>query len=231
MFRKNLLMASLIAAMALMTPCGGENGDKKETDATITVGTDSSESENETEEEEEVDPEEISKEDANALLEEKLDGLGCSAIYDTETMVGDDYYYTYTVIDSEENEMDQMLAVNAVSGEVYVYDLDADKVSDFKNFKLYNPDKDAKVSWEGSYKLDEMTVSLEPGDDNSFEFNFKDADGKSVFAGVAQVSGNSASYKDDDVSLGFSFETDGSLKIANNGNINAYAGIYAPAGK
>ncbi len=227
MFRKNLFMATLIAAMALMTACNGQKASKEETEATIMV--DTGEAEDEIESEEPVEPDEISKEDANSLLEEKLDGLGCSAIFDTETMVDEDYYYTYTVLDSEENEMEQMLAVNAVSGEVYVYDLEKDEISDFKNFELYNPERDAEVSWEGSFKLDEMTVSLEPGDGNSFEFNFTDEDGKRVFAGVAAVSGNSASYEDDDVSLEFSFETDGSLKIANNGNINAYAGVYAPA--
>lgn len=228
MFKKKFLTTAILAAAILMTACGGNKSIKEgSTEAPIRI--DSEESESETEEEEEVEPDEISEEDANSLLAEKLDGLGCSAIFDIETQVGDNDYYTYTVVDSNGDELDQMLAVDNISGEVYVYDMDADEVSDFKNFSLYNPEKDVKVSWEGSYKLEGMTVNLEPADDNSFEFTFTDEKGESVFGGVAEIDGNSASYEDDDVSLAFSFETDGSLKISNKGNINAYAGIYEPA--
>ena len=227
MFRKNLFFASLLGLALLMTACGTKKEAKDDGEGTsIRIDVDDTEESDELTEE--TEPDEISEEDANHLLEEKLDGLGCSAIFDSETDIDENDYYTYTIIDSDDNELEQMLAVDAVSGEVYVYDMDEDKISDFKNFSLYNPEKDVEISWEGDFKLDDMTVSLEPADTNSFEFVFKDADGNNVFAGVAEISGNSAGYEDDDVSLTFSFEVDGSLKIANNGNINAYAGIYQP---
>ena len=230
MIRKNILMPVLLAAVILMTACGGkkESGTASESGETP-IRVDVEESEETTEEEEEAEPEAISEEDANTLLTEKLDGLGVSAIYDSEAEVGEEAYYTYTVIDSQDNEMDQMLAVDEISGEIYVYDFEKEEISDFKTFSLYDPERDADVSWEGKYQLDDMTVNLDPGDGNSFEFTFKDETGENVFAGVASVDGKSASYEDDQISLTFSFETDGSLKIANNGNINEYAGIYTPA--
>ena len=118
-----------------------------------------------------------------------------------------------------------MLAVDAVSGEVFTLDFDNDIISDFSNFELYDPESDTKVSWSGTYRLDNMTVTLDPADDSSFEFCFS-KDGKAELQGVAQVSENKADYEDDTVNLTFEFDKDGALRVVNNGNINSYAGIY-----
>ncbi|MCR5778035.1 MAG: hypothetical protein K6G84_11560 [Lachnospiraceae bacterium] len=217
--KRIILAAVLCTACLTLGACSGKKGNdaKESTAATETT---------EAVTEESVEPAKISQDDADQLISEKLDGTNANAIYNNMDYADGMDIYTYTVVDADGNELDQMLAVDSVSGEVYVYDYDNEVLSDFSEFELYDPDSHANISWSGTFTLDKMTVTLDPADDNSFEFSFAN-DGETEFQGVAQIDGNKASYEDDDVKLTFEFDKDGSLKVVNNGNINSYAGIYA----
>lgn len=220
--KRTILAAVLCAACLTLGACSVNKGSAK-------TATDAASTEASTEEtmEEESLPTEISQGDADAIVAEKLEGTKANAIYNDLEDVNDKNYYTYSVVDADGNELDQMLAVDAVSGEVYAYDFDNEELADFSTFSLYNP-QNAEVSWSGTFTLDKMQVTLDPADDNAFEFEFT-KDGEVVNQGVAQVNGNKASYENDEVSLTFEFESDGSLKVEDSGNINSCAGIYAKA--
>ncbi|SFK74599.1 hypothetical protein SAMN05216390_10387 [Lachnospiraceae bacterium KH1T2] len=222
--KKNVVIALMGAMLLSLSACGTT---KNATSTEASVSTEASAESEESTEEEEEEPDEIAQTDADALLSEKLDGLDCQAVFFDLEFINEHDYYTYSIVNKDGDELDQMLAVDAVSGEVYVYDTDDEEIRDFSEFELYDPEKDVKVDWEGTYELDGMTVVLSPADDSSFEFKFTKNDEKQL-EGVAQVSDNKGEYSDDEVSLTFEFTKDGSLKISNKGNINEFAGIYVP---
>lgn len=142
----------------------------------------------------------LQQDKADAILSDALVGTGCKAIFESmETIDGSDYF-VYSVRDSKNNELTQMLAVNAKSGEVVVCEsADAQEVSPFSDFKYYDKvsEKSKNISWEGTFDLDTISVRLSPADDNSFEFTIN-KDGKSVLEGVAYADEDTASWKSED---------------------------------
>ena len=176
-----------------------------------------------TDDEEEEEPvSEISQEDADILIQEKLAGKNCEPIYSDTSYIDDENYYTYTVLDASGEEMAQMLAVNAVSGEVYVYDIDSNTVFDFSRFELYNSESDEPVSWEGSFKSGKMTLALEPGGEDYFEFTFS---GGKELTGVADAEGRIAEYEDDNIALEF-ISGSGTIEVKDRGAESGFAGTY-----
>ncbi len=160
------------------------------------------------EEEEEADElPEISPEDADVLIAEKLKGKPCSPNYNEIHEVDGRNYYTYTVLDANEEEMDQLLAVDAISGEVFVYDLDNNAVFDFSTFELYNSESDEAVSWEGSFVNGDSTLDIEPVEDDAFEFTLKK--GNNTRLGVANSKGREARYENGAESITFRRTADG----------------------
>lgn len=172
--------------------------------------------------EEEEDISEISREDADVLISEKLAEKNCTPVYSDTEFVDGENYYTYTVLDENEDEMDQMLAVNAVSGEIFVYDLDENTVFDFSSSELYNSESDEPVSWEGSFKSGNMNLSLEPGGEDYFEFSFS---GDRELTGVADAEGRVAQYEDDKVALEF-IRSKNSVEVKDLGGGSDFAGNY-----
>ena len=183
------------------------------------------------EEDDEIEFEEIGQETADEILENCLSDLKCRAIFSEYTDIDDISVYLYSVVDENNEELDQMLAVSAVSGEVMVYDTDNDRLLPYDRFKYYIDDGKSPASWDSSYYLSPRTVNLEPADDNSFEFSItKDNKDEPELTGVAYVSQDDtheAVYEneDEDVSLTFVNKGD-TLEIRDNGNISGVAGIY-----
>ena len=180
--------------------------------------------------EEEIEIEEIDQDAADKCLEEKLEGLGCHAIFSEYNEVDGVDVYLYSVVNNEDEELDQMLAVNAVSGEVMVYDNDKDKLLPFERFEYYEDKGDPPVNWDSAYYLDPRRVELMPADDRSFEFSItKEGEEEPELSGVAEVKADNtheALYEDDSVSLTFVNKGD-TLEIRDNGNISGLAGIYS----
>ena len=227
------ILVVLLVGLAV-TGCGKKDKDKEKPDTVDSVEGDISiadesglrefeDSGEERPEEEEDEPlSEISQEDADNLIAEKLSSKGCEAVYSDTAFIDDENYYTYSVINPDGDEMEQMLAVNAVSGEVFVYDLDNNTVFDFSTFELYNSESDELVSWEGSFKSGNITLSLEPREENSFEFSFG---GDKELMGVARAEGKTASYSSEGVELEFKREKD-SVTVTDKGSKSGFAGTY-----
>jgi len=229
MFKTKFKFILILAAVAvLFTACGSKDKKSAETGGSSGAASESSEEADE-EEYEEPDIEEIDQDSADKFLSEKLDGLDCRAVFSEYTEVDGVDVYLYSVVNKKEEELDQMLAVNAVSGEVMVFDFDHDKLLPFERFEYYVDNGSGKVSWDSSYYLDPRTVELNPADDNSFEFTIKKkGEDKAELEGVAAVTGkkNEAVYEDDRLSLTFVNKGD-TLEIRDNGNISGLAGIYS----
>lgn len=227
------ILVVLLVGLAV-TGCGKKDKDKEKPDTVDSVEGDISiadesglrefeDSGEERPEEDEDEPlSEISQEDADNLIAEKLSSKGCEAVYSDTAFIDDENYYTYSVINPDGDEMEQMLAVNAVSGEIFVYDLDNNTVFDFSTFELYNSESDELVSWEGSFKSGNITLSLEPGEENSFEFSFG---GDKELMGVARAEGKTASYSSEGVELEFKREKD-SVTVTDKGSKSGFAGTY-----
>jgi len=230
MYKSKLkFILALTAAAVLFTACG--IFDKTKTAGGDTSGA-ASESSEESEEEEYEAPEaeEIDQDSADKFLSEKLDELDCRAVFSEYSEVDGVDVYLYSVVNKKEVELDQMLAVNAVSGEVMVYDYDNDKLLPFERFEYYVDSGSGEVGWDSKYYLEPRTVELMPADDNSFEFTIKKkGEEKPELEGVAAVDPgkkNEAVYEDDKVSLTFLNKGD-TLEISDNGNISGLAGIYS----
>ena len=80
---------------------------------------------------------EISQEDADNLINEKLAGKICTPVFSEVAAIDGENYYTYTVLDENEEEMEQMLVVNAVSGEVFVYNIEENTIFDFNTIVMF----------------------------------------------------------------------------------------------
>ena len=230
MYKSKLRFLLLLAAVAvLFTACGKKNEKTAKSGSSSETAAESSR-ESDEEEYEEPEIEEIDQNSADKYLSEKLDQLDCRAVFSEYTEVDGVDVYLYSVVNKKEEELDQMLAVNAVSGEVMVYDYDKDKLLPFDRFEYYVDDGQGEVSWDSKYYLDPRTVELLPADDNSFEFTIKkNGDSKIELEGVASVDGskkNEAVYEDEKVSLTFVNKGD-TLEIRDNGNISGIAGIYS----
>ncbi len=222
MKRKRLLII-LAAAGIMLAACGAQ---KKEN----IMETEISSLAEEEESEELPEVEEIDQDAADTFLSDELEGMDCHAIFSEYTEVDGVDVYLYSVVNKEEEELDQMLAVNAVSGEVMVYDYDNEKLLSFDRFKFYKDDDGAPVSWDSKYYLDPRTVELMPADDASFEFRIiKDGNKEPELEGVAKISSgddHEAVFEEDKVSLTFVNKGD-TLEIRDNGNISGMAGIYS----
>ncbi|MCR4907686.1 MAG: hypothetical protein K5985_02580 [Lachnospiraceae bacterium] len=176
----------------------------------------------ETEEDEEELPM-LTEEEATVLVEEKLEGIKCEAVFNDEAEIDGKIYYTYTVLDENGEEIDQMLAVSGFSGEVSVYDILKNTVSDYSGFVYFDAEKDVPVNWEGSFTNGKLKCILEPSSENMFEFTLS---GGKEFVGVAAAEGRVAEYSDD--SLGLKFTMDGKkLTIEDISGKSGYAGTYA----
>lgn len=226
---KKLRIILLLAMVAVLATACGKGASKEDKAASEAASGSGMDEEDEDEEEEEIDFEEIDQDTADKILEEKLQDAGCRAIFSEYTDVDDVYCFLYSVVNDKQEELDQMLAVNAISGEVVVYDAENDKLLPYDRFELYQDDGKGPVSWDGKYYLTPRTVELMPADDNSFEFTItKDEEEKPRLEGVAAVNGDDtheATYEDEDISLTFVYKGD-TLEIRDNGNISGVAGIY-----
>ena len=213
----------LLAAAAVLAACGGE---KKNTSGEVLPKID----EEGTEESGSAEkPEEIAKEEAQKSLEEKLEGTGCKAVFSEQTEVDEVDCYLYSVVNKDDEELEQMLAVNAVSGEVLVYDSEEKSLLPFDRFEYYADDGKGPVSWDSEYYLSPIKVSLMPADDTSFEFTItKDGSKKAELTGVANVSPENlkeAVYEDGSLSLTF-VNNGETLEIRDKDKKSGFAGKY-----
>lgn len=111
----------------------------------------------------------LTEKDTKAIAEEYLEGtnltLKCDRLLDKEG----DYYRLYFVQENG-SSLDQQFAVNAVSGEILIYDPEDHAILPYSEFEYYDPGKDIQIEWAGTYepagstsgKLQMMVESLEP---------------------------------------------------------------------
>ncbi|MCR4589689.1 MAG: hypothetical protein K5668_02620 [Lachnospiraceae bacterium] len=212
----------ILAAVTVLTACGGE---KKNDQGEVLPKID----EESTEESVGEKPEVIERDEALKALEEKLEGTGCRAVFSKKAEVDEVDCYLYSVVNNDGEEPEQMLAVNAVSGEVMVYDSESESLLPFDRFEYYKDDGKGPVSWDSVYYLAPFKVSLMPADDTSFEFSItKDGSKKAELTGVADVSSDSpkeAFYEDGNLSLTF-VNNGETLEIRDKGKKSGFAGKY-----
>ena len=172
-------------------------------------------------------PAEITQEDAEAIISDKLYETDARGTFQEMKSIDGENYYIFEVADSEGEEHWENLAVNSVSGEVFVYDGETGEVEDYSEFSLYDEAKDEKISWEGTFRNGTYEVTLDPADENAFEINIK-KEGKSELVGVVQVDDTGKTGKYDDGKVSLSFERDGdTLIISDEGGSSGYAGTYS----
>ena len=219
---KSKLIFALLLMALMLSSCGGGK-DKKDP----APGAEAPQIKEEVETE--AKPELIERKEADGYISAKLKDLGVRAVFSEETEVDEVDVFLYSVVNNEGEDTDQMLAVNAVSGEVMVYDPDKDKLLPFERFSYLTDKGSEPVSWDGEFYLAPRTLTLMPADDNSFEFTFAE-DGKKeteVF-GVAYVKGEDgrkAEYEEDGQKLTFIMGS-GSLEIKEEGKKSGLSGVY-----
>ncbi|MCR5024158.1 MAG: hypothetical protein K6A90_07495 [Lachnospiraceae bacterium] len=221
--KKLKLLLVLMVTVVAVSACNRSQKDNDTPNSSSEISTE--------EEDDEIEFEEIEQETADEILENCLADLKCRAIFSEYTDIDDISVYLYSVVDENNEELDQMLAVSAVSGEVMVYDTDNDRLLPYDRFKYYIDDGKSPASWDSSYYLPPRTVNLEPADDNSFEFSIiKDNKDEPELTGVAYVSQDDtheAVYENEDENVSLTFVNKGdTLEIRDNGNISGVAGIY-----
>lgn len=142
---------------------------------------------------------EIDEKSATQLVSERLDTTKYSVEKEDEITVDSNSYYVFKILENG-NALSMRVAVDKVSGELYAYKED-NTIAPYKEFTLYDESKDAEVNWEGTYNSDTATLELMPADDNSFEFILTNIDSNTSISGVAQASGNEATYNENGCTL------------------------------
>lgn len=145
--------------------------------------------------------EELTSEDAKALILERLDVTKYSVdLIDSALFLKGNVYYSFLV--SEGNRVyEPALIVDKLSGEIFCYD-SSGTVSDYSNFPLYNEAMETVCDWNGTFYLYDSAGSvtaelkLGQGDPHSFEFTLstKDSSQPETITGVASIRNNTASY-------------------------------------
>lgn len=136
---------------------------------------------------------------AAQLVSERLDTTKYSVEKEDEITVDSNSYYVFKILENN-NPLTMGVAVDKISGELYAYKQDK-TIAPYKEFTLYDESKDVQVNWEGTYKSDTATLDLMPADDNSFEFTLTNKESNTTISGVAQASGNEATYGEDGFTL------------------------------
>ncbi len=117
---------------------------------------------------------EISPEDADALVEEKLADTPYTKDGRRMETISGNSVYLYDVLE-DELPVGEVLAVDAVSGEVYVYR--DGSLLPYSDFSGYDAGMDESIEWTGIYEKEEMTLVMEETEPGSFTFCFRKADG------------------------------------------------------
>ncbi|MCR4892799.1 MAG: hypothetical protein K5989_11540 [Lachnospiraceae bacterium] len=226
---KRRILIWIALTSLLLASCGEYNPSGQASGTAVTSANEAETSDRSLDEEEEEEVLlNIGQESADAIIQEKLAPTGCTGYYNEIYTVNGEDYYTYTVADSNEDEIDQMLAVNTVSGEVFVFDIDNETIADYSTFAFYDAERDEDVAWEGIFTQGDRELLLEPMDSHSFEFTITKG-GKSELVGAAEASADEkrqAAYDDGKISLVFEMDKD-SLKIMDKGSgKSGYAGTY-----
>jgi len=122
----------------------------------------------------------ISRQDADALVEEKLEETDIEFRYDKVKGVDGSSWYIYDVR-SEGEILEEKLAVNCVSGDIKLYDPERDAISDYSDFVGYDERSDESIEWTGKYVSRDMgVVEIEEQDPASFEFKINPKKGDKV---------------------------------------------------
>lgn len=172
----------------------------------------------------------ISEEDAVVLVAEKIDTQTYKIKYDGGMKeVDGQKYYIYTISDSN-GSLEQKIAVENQSGELYCFSTD-ETIQPYSEFKLYNEAKDAECDWNGIFLRKDKngknnaTLELAQGDINSFEFSITEGTkkGNGIEFGIGQIMGNTAVFEDE---KGFKLEfvmKDNTVTLKESGK-NSYSG-------
>ena len=170
----------------------------------------------------------ITPEDADELVEEKLENTGFEYKRLTWESISGNKVYVYDILDGEKS-LGEMLAVDAVSGTVYAY---ADgELSPYSDFSGYDAGMDESIEWTGTYVRKtgddgSVTLTLEETEPGSFMYRFINADGSESEPGFGfyedRVNGMS---EYGEYSLSFVKEGD-SVTVSCDQSFE-YAGIYA----
>lgn len=171
---------------------------------------------------------ELTREDAESLIEEKLTGKNATfEIKKDIASFSDGDYYVAEISKEGEVLTDYGLAVNTVSGGVQAFDFTNNQVVEFSEFPLYNEETDKEYSWFGSYSNDEGSrfINMEMSDSVIFEMHVSDG-AKDLFVTELQPEGNTAAYQGDEFSFRVTMETEDTLIVTDEEGRSGFAGTY-----
>lgn len=183
---KHFLIVILSVALSFMlSACGSEEAaleEEIEIEEEIGVFSDEEIAAAESGETEEETVSTISAEDAKALVDEKLSEGMNSEEYGS-TALGDDTFYIFSV-NKDGKTLSQLLAVNDVTGEVFVYDELNSEYLPFSDFEYYEAAKDSNTDWSGQYAGEKFELLIEATDPGNFEYRIMKGS-KEKFLGFA----------------------------------------------
>lgn len=169
----------------------------------------------------------IGREAADGALAE-LSGLQYETSFSKEADIDGVKCYLYTAV-KDEKASEQLLAVNAISGEVMAYDPAKKKLIPIDRSDFASEEEDYPVSWDGEYGNSTYLLVLMPADDNSFEFEItKQGEKESLFYDFAQVKDgkkNEALCETDGATVTFKHGKD-SIEVQGTGEAAAFSGTY-----
>jgi hypothetical protein len=170
---------------------------------------------------------EIDENSAEQLVSERLDTTQYSVKKDSDLTVDDINYYIFNVFDGE-TQLTMGVAVNKISGELFTYTEDK-TIAPYSEFTLYDESNDVTVQWDGTFYSDNTSLELLPADANSFEFTLINTSGTDTLTGVAQISGNEATFEDEDGYTIIFIKEDDTITLTESGtnsNNTEFQGIY-----
>ena len=169
---------------------------------------------------------ELKAEDADSLLTTKLADDGYTFAGQEEgARIDDADYFIYHISDGGV-ELEQGIAVNKVSGEIYGYNFADGTITDYASSMFYNEEQDKVYSWDGTYENKETKtqVTMLPADASTFELTIT-VDGVEKLFGSAMATGDTAQYEGEDISFAIKMR-DGEIQITDVKGKSNFSGTY-----
>ena len=131
----------------------------------------------------------ITREDADRLMEEKLEQSDVEFSFDSVSEVDSETQYLYNIL-RDGKPTGEMLAVDGLSGEVRVYLKDSGELAPYTEFSSYDEKLDENIEWNGEYASDLAVITIEEQDPASFEYRISPLDGSETKRGYAHKDSN-----------------------------------------
>lgn len=220
-----LCIIAVICSSVLLYGCKSKEEVVSATDASATDGEEILDDDflDELDEDFSDEPFELDQDDTDIIIEEALSGTGCDYEF-ARRIDNDESFYVYTITKNDDI-LDDQLAVNTATGEIFTYKDITDEMLPYTEFSEYDPATDSSIDWTGVYGKDDIDLIVEEDEPGNFTYAFYRGYDQLYQGGAYEENHISAKSEKEDVEIAFTLSGDVISVSANKADFE-YNGNY-----